>query len=408
MTYTNKTLNSITNIQNYISKLYSQFSKNILTKIYRVERIVRTNKKIKKYYIFSIPLFKRTKKIVNYSNFLGNIEYKTIYILHKTSLSVEFVKMIMRYYSPKESAFVFISGASENFAGPLWGKNIFYGNIETLIINPNKTHKIILYGMYSQALVNYLYRHKNLLPITYWAILGGDLYLAPNDEKNNYVRKNVKAIITSFDPQEYEKRYGKKKSFNIIYKNPIARYVLNKKQLRKKNSYKILVNNCCDPSTLEVFHLLEKFKHQNIIVSTILSYKTIDAPNAYTSIMKEGKQIFQDKFEPIKQWMNSRQYADFLSTVDIYISGQNWQRGLGNMSALMIMGKKIFMKSNVSTYSQFQNMGVKVFNTDSIENMSFEEFINYDKTYIQQNRTIMSQRASEKYQIQLWKAVIDD
>ena len=124
--------------------------------------------------------------------------------------------------------------------------------------------------------------------------------------------------------------------------------------------------------------------------------------------MKEGKQIFQDKFEPIKQWMNSRQYADFLSTVDIYISGQNWQRGLGNMSALMIMGKKIFMKSNVSTYSQFQNMGVKVFNTDSIENMSFEEFINYDKTYIQQNRTIMSQRASEKYQIQLWKAVIDD
>lgn len=403
---------SVAQIKNEVILIRKEVKKNIFKKIisflFHTKIKVKNNKRIKRYCFLGISLFKKHKPIVNYRSPLGLIPYKYVHILHKNSINVDIVKMMKKNFDDTDHAFCFIGGALERIAGELFAKNVYYGNIKTLLINKDITQKIIIYGMYSQDLVHYLYNHPDLLKITYWAIQGGDLYSAPDDEINNFVRKKVKAIITTFDKSEYNKRYGKKRCLNIVYKNPVANHIIKLSPNNNGDTCKILINNCSDETTLEALDMLYKYREENIIITTILSYRTIGDNNVTLKILEKGKTLFGNKFQPILKYMQPEQYAKFLSTVDIYISNQDWQRGVGNICALMMLGKKVFVKSTVSTFSGFDKLGIKIYDTFKIKKMDFNEFIAVNKDVAEKNKLILLTRAKEEYQMNLWEKVIND
>lgn len=237
---------------------------------------------------------------------------------------------------------------------------------------------------------------------------GGDLYSAPNDEKNYMVRTNIKAIITTFDKDEYIQRYGDKKAFDIVYGNPVAKYIKSMTPHKNGEPWRIMINNSTDETTLEMLDILAKFKNENIKIITNLSYETFGMTNVKQQILEKGKQLFGDKFSPIMNWLSPQKYVKFLSSVDIYISNQNRQQGVGNMSACMLLGKKVFIKSNISTFKRFKKFGITVFDTHKIKNMSFNEFIYEDKSQIEENAKILTNRLSEQYQIKLWENIFND
>lgn len=398
-----KTLTQRTNART--EKSHMILTKLLRMRLFHKEKQVKGNKLITKYYALGIRLFKRTEPTVNYGATIGLVPYKYVHILHKNILTLHIVKMLNRYFPQEQHAFVFNSGASESNTGKLFGKNIYYGSAATMIINPDITERIIVHGLFSPRLVNYLYNNKHLLSRVYWCIYGGDLYAAPDNEQNNYVRSNVHAIITTFDKQEYENRFGEKKTYDMVFNNPLSPYLLPPTEHRPGKPYRILINNSADETTLEAFEVLSKFKDENIEIATILSYTTFGSDNIIPRIIEKGREIFGEKFKPVYEWMSLPHYVKFLSGIDVYASFQNRQQGVGNMSAAMLMGKKVFIRSTVSTYIGYHANGIRVADTNEIENMSFAEFVSLDDDICQSNIRILRSRMAEENQIKLWEKV---
>lgn len=399
-----KTLTQRTNART--EKSHSILQKLLRMRLFHKEKQIKENKLTTKYYALGIRVFKRTEPTVNYGASIGLVPYKYVHILHKNILTLQIVKILNRHFPQNEHAFVFNSGASESNTGKLFGKNIFYGSAATLIINPDITERIIVHGIFSPRLVNYLYNNRHLLSRTYWCIYGGDLYASPNDEPNNYIRANFHAIITTFDKQEYEKRFGEKKTYDMVFNNPLSPHLLPPSGHTPGKPYRILINNSADETTLEAFDVLSKFKDENIEIATILSYTTFGSNNIIPRIIEKGREIFGEKFKPVYEWMSLPRYVEFLSGIDVYTSFQNRQQGVGNMSAAMLMGKKVFIRSSVSTYIGYHANGIRVADTNEIENMSFEEFVSLDDDIRESNIRILHSRMTEENQIKLWEKVI--
>ena len=56
--------------------------------------------------------------------------------------------------------------------------------------------------------VDFFYSHPKLLrEKAYWLIYGGDLYDAPRDEKNDFVRNNFKGYLTYVDGEYLKEHY---------------------------------------------------------------------------------------------------------------------------------------------------------------------------------------------------------
>ena len=72
-----------------------------------------------------------------------------------------------------------------------------------------------------------------------------------------------------------------------------------------------MVNNSTDLTTLEMLDLLSKFKDENIIVTTNVSYETFNQQNVKQQILEKGKSgILLNIFS--RSFFHSSAYVTFL------------------------------------------------------------------------------------------------
>ena len=65
--------------------------------------------------------------------------------------------------------------------------------------------------------------------------------------------------------------------------------------------------------------------------------------------------------------------------MDIGIFFNDRQQALGNIYALLGMGKKIFLRKDTSMWKGLKKKGYQVYLAEDIKNMSFEEFCEYNE-----------------------------
>jgi len=65
--------------------------------------------------------------------------------------------------------------------------------------------------------------------------------------------------------------------------------------------------------------------------------------------------------------MPFEKYLEFLSKIDIAIFGHKRQQAMGNIITLLGLGKKVYMRSDITSWQLFQNIGVKVFDVENID-----------------------------------------
>ena len=83
-------------------------------------------------------------------------------------------------------------------------------------------NRIICHSLFDAGLVDYLYNKKAYLEKnTYWLVWGGDLYNAPNDEKNVYVRSHMRGYCASIAGDERLARDKYNPSCQEIYHVPV-------------------------------------------------------------------------------------------------------------------------------------------------------------------------------------------
>ena len=65
-------------------------------------------------------------------------------------------------------------------------------------------------------------------------------------------------------------------------------------------------------------------------------------------------------------FLNREQYASFVASVDILIMNHQRQQGLGNIFSYLYLGKKVYIRSDNSSFQFFEEHGIKVYDTRAL------------------------------------------
>ena len=141
------------------------------------------------------------------------------------------------------------------------------------------------------------------------------------------------------------------------------------------DSVNILVGNSATKSNyhLEVFDKLKKFRDENINIYVPLSYGSKDYAD---EVIKYGSQLFGEKFKPITEFMPKDKYFMQLMSMDIAVFANDRQQALGNIVALLYAGKKVYMRSDISSWESLHDeYGIGVCDYLGLDQEDFKKFI---------------------------------
>ena len=234
----------------------------------------------------------------------------------------------------------------------------------------------------------FLFIFRNFLKKTKWIIWGGDLHCYEKRKKDlkykiwyyveDYVKKNI-GYVSTLVPEDYEiaKKYYK---VNGKYQKAIYPFNNDFKYIESliagpKDEIYIQIGNSADPSNnhFEIIDLLSKFKSEKIRIYAILSY----GDSIYAQkVNKYGKEIFGDKFVGIFDFMSIDKYWSYIKDIDILIFNHKRQQGLGNITMLSYLEKKVYLRKEISSWSYLtKDLKLELNSFEEIESQDFQEFV---------------------------------
>lgn len=151
----------------------------------------------------------------------------------------------------------------------------------------------------------------------------------------------------------------------------------------------IQIGNSADPSNnhFEILEWLLPFRDHNIAIYAPLSYGD---QNYAQSLIKAAETHFGDKFKPIIDFMPFDGYLEFLDKIDIAIFNHRRQQGMGNIITLLGLGKKVYLRNDVTPWNTFERIGVKVYDVSCIDPNPIDDVIK------RRNQVLIKSHFSEK------------
>lgn len=195
--------------------------------------------------------------------------------------------------------------------------------------------------------------------------------------------------------------------FNYDLNFNLSDFVRRIKKNQELNSTNVLVGNSATESNnhADCFEVLKKFKQNDIRLSVPLSYGSEDYIDF---VKKEGIKIFKNKFEPQQDFIPREEYVKKLNEVNIGIMYHNRSQAFGNMITLLSLGKKLYLKKNNPLWQLFQNTGIKVFDANTIKNLSYKEFSTpLTNIEIDNNIKKMSALFSDKKRLEYFSSLLN-
>lgn len=267
-------------------------------------------------------------------------------------------------------------------------------------------------GLFPNCIIRKIY-------IQFW---GGDLYgmlKAPinrHDKISNFMKKRLMehcASIINLIPDDYrivKQILGKEKSHVVapMPSDPLKTidFSAYRNTVKKSNCVKINIGNSATEENrhIGILQLLEQYKSENIEIYAPLSYGDM---NYRKTVIKEGNKIFGEKFHPILEMMEYEKYVEYLASCDITISNSLRQQGMGNLSLMLQLGKKVFMNQNSPMWDSYKNIGFKIYDTNSIDKLSFHEFTAFDAQTAKENIKCYEREKNINVCIAQWNYVLE-
>ncbi|WP_339244660.1 TDP-N-acetylfucosamine:lipid II N-acetylfucosaminyltransferase [Paenibacillus sp. FSL R10-2796] len=259
----------------------------------------------------------------------------------------------------------------------------------------NKSEKVFFHGLSNNKYIDItLLLQPRVLKKCNWCIWGGDLYLY--ESRNSSFRtklreiprrtiiKNIGGLITHVkgDFELAQKWYGAKGEYyySFMYTSNLFKGYNLTNSKKDEEIYIQIGNSGLDTNNhLEVFTKLEKYKTKKIQIICPLSYAYESNPSYREEVIKAGKEIFGDKFIPILEFMPFDEYLNLLSKVDIAIFNHDRQQAVGNITTLLGLGKKIYIRDNITTWDFCIEHGLKVFDSNGDFEDLFEMLDNHTR-----------------------------
>ncbi|MBA6264794.1 TDP-N-acetylfucosamine:lipid II N-acetylfucosaminyltransferase [Colwellia sp. Bg11-12] len=253
-----------------------------------------------------------------------------------------------------------------------------------------KADKIIVHGAFTGNFNKYLFLKPKLLAKSYWVMWGGDLY-QPLMKQAKTLKQNIHFAIdkyikgrfagyVTYLPGDYkvaQELYNAKTAYFECIMYPSNLYKeLTLPNVHTDNKF-ILVGNSGDPTNnhQSVFETLSKLEDQSFSIICPLSYGN----KSYIEQVKTvGKSMFSSRFIPLTNFITLDEYMKILAKVDIAIFAHNRQQAMGNIISLLGLGKKLYMRNDITPFDLFNSLRVKVFD---IQNIKLESISIKDATH---------------------------
>ncbi len=274
-------------------------------------------------------------------------------------------------------------------------------NVLSLSIALHKAEKIMLHGLFHHHLLYILAIQPWLLKKCHWVIWGCDLYVHEAKLKDWRWRKNevlwrvcikrMGHLVTCIqgDAELARKWYGATGQHHNCFMYPSNVYNEMVAETKPHNSVNILIGNSADPSNnhLEILERLTPYQDQDLTIFAPLSYGD---KNHAESVTTAGKAIFGDKFVALTEFVPLDQYLEFLGKIDIAIFNHHRQQAMGNMITLLGLGKKVYLRRDVTPWPLFKGLGLSVFDVKQLDVALIEEEAQ------SRNKDIIADEFSEK------------
>lgn len=339
----------------------------------------------------------------------------------------EYIDFINKNFNRNEHIFLVIKGKALTRMN---GKVVQYENVILFEDNYSsifnikriisKAENVILHSLFNMKINYMLFFNKNIIRKSNWVIWGGDLYYFKYRRRS--LKSNLKEVIrkriisnlreiTAIIKGDYNLAidvYGGNAVYNYAsYILPVNFDMLDKVKDISKNKSKdiyIQVGNSADKTNnhVEILHCLEKYKDNSIKILCPLSYGDKEYAR---EIIDLGESIFGAKFIKITNYLSSEEYSEVLSKVDIAIFNHERQQGLGNILALLYLGKKVYIRSDTTPWEYFINKNIKAYDTLRINSQTFKEFEELENNINILNSKILKQEFSNESYINMWKNV---
>jgi hypothetical protein len=165
--------------------------------------------------------------------------------------------------------------------------------------------------MFSDMLLTILFFQPWVAKRYYWVMHGGDFYFpAKQSLVKKKMIKRIRYFITYLKGDfEYLKTwYGAKGEYHECFMYPSNIYKEYNVNFKKDNALNIQI---------EVLEKLRKYKNENIKVYVPLSY---GGDQSYAdAVVSKGKEIIEDRFIPILNFMQFKKYLNFTMIVTEFL-----------------------------------------------------------------------------------------
>lgn len=309
--------------------------------------------------------------------------------MHSEKFIVPFVEFIKEHFDFEEHLFIINDGPSGDMS-----KISHYDNVILLdesynskynylkysnTIKPyaQKAQKIILHALFSDNKNFFLYFNQNLLHKCYWVMWGADLYVYNKprdrfrDKVRHYIRKKIYSNLGHFityikgDYELAKKWYDAKDEYHECFMYPSNLYKEYDIKPKAHTTINIQLGNSADTTNnhIDVLKQLAKYKDEDIKIFTPLSYGNQEYAK---EVIAYGNKIFEDKFVALTEFMPFNKYLEFLGDIDIAIFAHKRQQAMGNTITLLGLGKKVYMRSDITPWQLFKDIDVKVYDVANI------------------------------------------
>lgn len=296
-----------------------------------------------------------------------------LHIAYLDKFIPEYLELLANEFDGSEHG-LFYSGDDEKFSLPC-------NNVErfckknyrprvfriALLWKMYRAEKIILHGLFDKNIVRILFRHPWLLRKCYWVIWGGDLYGCFDGSYEQYRQRVIREmghLVTYIDGdvELAREKYDAKGIAHqcLMYKSN----TFHKLAVAKSDSKELViqVGNSADPSNnhFEIFSKLLEYRDLDVKVFVPLSYGD---PVYAETVVQRGRELFGDNFIPLLNFIPFNEYLEYLSRIDVAIFNHERQQAMGNIITLLGLGKKVYLRSDITPWETLTKKGLVLFDT---------------------------------------------